>query len=45
MNVPAGSSVELAGDSKLVLETTDKIRGLASAASDIEFFASYVEIT
>lgn len=45
MNVPAGSSVELAGDSKLVLETTDKIRGLASATSDIEFFASYVEIT
>ena len=45
MTVPAGSSVELAGSSKLVLETTDKIQGLASATSDIEFFASYVEIT
>jgi len=45
MNVPAGSSIELAGDSKIVLETTDKIQGLASASGDIEFFASYVLIT
>ena len=45
MTVPAGSSLELAGTSKLVLEATDKIQGLASAASDIEVFVSYLEIT
>ena len=45
LTVPADSSIELAGTSKLVLEATDKIQVLASAASDIEFFASYLEIT
>ena len=45
MSVPADTSLELAGQSKLVLETGDKIQALASAASDIEFFASYLEIT
>tara|TARA_R110000787_G_scaffold63450_7_gene142806 strand:- start:2701 stop:3033 length:333 start_codon:yes stop_codon:yes gene_type:complete len=44
LNVPADTSIELAGTSKLVLMATDKIQALASAASDIEFFASYLEI-
>lgn len=45
MSVPADTSLELAGTSKLVLETGDKIQGLASAASDVEIFVSYLEIT
>ena len=45
MSVPADTSLELAGQSKLVLETGDKIQSLASAASDIEIFVSYLEIT
>ena len=45
LTVPADSTVELAGTSKLVLMATDKIQVLASATSDIEFFASYLEIT
>ena len=45
MTVPADSSLELAGTSKLVLENGDKIQGLASATSDIEVFVSYLVIT
>lgn len=45
MTVPADSSLELAGTSKLVLQTGDKLQGLASATGDIEFFVSYLEIT
>jgi hypothetical protein len=45
VNVPANSSVELLGETKVNLETTDKIQSLASAASDIDFFVSYLEIT
>jgi len=45
MTVPADSSLELAGTSKLVLQTGDKLQGLASASGDIEFFVSYLEIT
>ena len=45
MTVPADTSLDVLGTSKLVLEATDKIQVLASAASDIEFFASYLEIT
>ena len=45
VSVPADTTVELAGTSKLVLETGDKIQGLASAASDVEVFVSYLEIT
>tara|TARA_B100000424_G_scaffold104924_1_gene79051 strand:+ start:113 stop:445 length:333 start_codon:yes stop_codon:yes gene_type:complete len=45
MSVPADTSLELAGQSKLVLETGDKIQGLASADNDIEIFVSYLEIT
>lgn len=45
ITVPADSSLELAGVSKLVLETGDKIQGLASATGDIEVFVSYLEIT
>ena len=45
ISVPADTSLELAGQSKLVLETGDKIQGLASAASDVEIFVSYLEIT
>ena len=45
MSVPADTSLELAGQSKLVLETGDKIQALASNASDIEIFVSYLEIT
>lgn len=45
MTVPADSSLELAGTSKIVLEAGDKLQGLASATGDIEFFVSYLEIT
>ena len=45
MSVPADTSLDVLGTSKLVLEATDKIQVLASATSDIEFFASYLEIT
>ena len=44
MSVPADTSLDVLGTSKLVLEATDKIQVKASAASDIEFFASYLEI-
>ena len=45
MTVPADTSLDVLGTSKLVLMATDKIQVKASAASDIEFFASYLEIT
>ena len=45
MSVPADTSLDVLGTSKLVLEATDKIQVKASAASDIEFIASYLEIT
>ena len=43
--VPADTSLGLAGSSKLVLDAGDKIQAKASVAGDIEFFASYLEIT
>ncbi len=45
VQVPADSSVELAGTSKIVLEAQDKIRltGVA-ASSDLEGFLSVLEI-
>ena len=45
MTVPADTSLDVLGTSKLVLMATDKIQVLASATGDIEFFASYLEIT
>ena len=45
MSVPPDTSLELAGTSKIVLNTGDKIQALASAASDVEIFVSYLEIT
>lgn len=45
MTVPADSSLEVAGSSKIVLEAGDKIQGLASAASDVEVFLSWLHIT
>ena len=45
MSVPADTSLDVLGTSKLVLEATDKIQVKASATSTIEFFASYLEIT
>ena len=45
MSVPADTSLDVLGTSKLVLMATDKLEGLASATSDIEFFVSYLEIT
>ena len=44
MTVPADTSLDVLGTSKLVLMATDKIQVLASASGDIEFFASYLEI-
>ena len=44
MTVPADTSLDVLGTSKLVLEAGDKIQVKASVASDIEFFASYLEI-
>jgi len=46
MTVPAGSSIELAGSSKIVLENGDSIELTGGAASgDLEGFASVLEIT
>lgn len=46
MTVPADSSLELAGTSKIVLEAGDKIDLTGGAASgDLEAFASVLEIT
>ncbi len=45
MTVPADSSIELAGTSKVVLETGDKIQLKGSAASDLEAFISVLQIT
>ena len=45
MSVPADTSLDLLGSGKLVLDAGDKLQVLASTASDIEFFASYLEIT
>ena len=45
MSVPADTSLDVLGTSKLVLDAGDKIQVLASATGDIEFFASYLEIT
>jgi len=45
ITVPAGTSLDVLGTSKLVLMATDKLEGLASATSDIEYFVSYLEIT
>jgi hypothetical protein len=45
MTVPADSSLELAGQSKIVLEATEKLRVLGAAASgDLEGFVSVLEI-
>ena len=45
MNVPADSSIELAGVSKIVLEAGDILKLQASVASDLEAFISVLEIT
>jgi len=46
MTVPAGTSLELAGTSKIVLEATEKLRIQGAAASgDLEAFVSVLEIT
>lgn len=46
MSVPADTSLELAGTSKIVLETGDKIDLTGGAASgDLEAFVSILEIT
>ena len=46
MTVPADSSVELAGTSKIVLENGDKIDLTGGASSgDLEAFVSVLEIT
>jgi len=45
ISVPNGSSLEVAGVTKIVLQTGDKLQGLADAASTIEYVISYLEIT
>jgi len=46
LSVPADSTVELAGTSKIVLETGDKIDLTgANASGDLEAFISVLEIT
>ena len=45
MSVPADTSLDVLGTSKLGLEATDKIQVLASAKGDIECFAMYLAIT
>tara|TARA_R100000315_G_C5219908_1_gene132017 strand:- start:519 stop:857 length:339 start_codon:yes stop_codon:yes gene_type:complete len=45
MSVPADTSLELAGESKIILETTEKLRVTGGAASgDLEAFVSVLEI-
>jgi len=45
INVPADSTLELAGASKIVLEATEKLRATGGAASgDLEGFVSVLEI-
>ena len=45
IEVPADSTLELAGASKLVLEATEKLRIVGAAASgDLEAFVSVLEI-
>ena len=45
LSVPADTTVELAGTSKLVLEAGDVVKLKASSASDLEAFFSVLEIT
>ena len=45
MTVPADSSIELAGISKIVLETGDILKLQANAAGDLEAFISVLQIT
>ena len=45
MSVPADTSLDVLGTSKLVLDAGDKIQVLANDNNDVEFFASYLEIT
>ena len=45
MNVPADSSIELAGTSKIVLKASDVLKLQASTASDLEAFISVLQIT
>jgi|TARA_R100000278_G_C5468890_1_gene163723 hypothetical protein len=45
LSVPNGTTVELAGTSKLVLETGDKVQAKADASSTIELFVSWLHIT
>ena len=46
MSVPADTSLELAGTSKIVLEATEKLRIQGAAASgDLEAFVSVLEIS
>ena len=45
INVPADTTLELAGVSKIVLEATEKLRATGGAASgDLEGFVSVLEI-
>lgn len=45
INVPADTTLELAGASKIVLEATEKLRATGGAASgDLEGFVSVLEI-
>ena len=45
LSVPNGTSIEIAGTSKLVLEAGDKLQAKADATSTIELFVSWLHIT
>lgn len=45
LSVPNGTTVELAGTSKIVLESGDKLQAKADAGSTIELFVSWLHIT
>jgi hypothetical protein len=45
ITVPADSTLELAGTSKLVLEAGDSIQLQTAATGDLEAFCSYLKIT
>ena len=45
LSVPNGTTVEIAGTSKLVLEAGDKVQAKADATSTVEMFVSWLHIT
>ena len=43
--IPTGSSVEIMGGNKIVMDDTDKLKAISSAATSLDTIVSYMEIT